>query len=199
MKSSFSHVLRTSSLALSALAISGFALCFSTAVNAEQYIFPEYGQSKEQQNIDKQSCHVWAIEETGFDPENPQVAQSISYSAPATSSQPAEQGADRGSGMRGAMAGAAAGAIIAEVGDEDRSDAAATGAAVGAVAGRRQSRRSNAHAAEQQVQAEQQAAQQQTKAQAVENQQVQQANTQGTENYLKASAACLEAKGYSVK
>lgn len=199
MKSSLSSRLRASSLALSALAISGFALCFSTAVNAEQYIFPENGQSKEQQSLDKQSCHAWAIEETGFDPENPQVAQSISYSAPTTSSQPVEQGSERGSGMRGAMAGAAAGAIIAEVGDEDRSDAAATGAAVGVVAGRRQSRRSNAQAAEQQAQAQQQAVQQQTQAQQAADQEALLANTQGTENYLKASSACLEAKGYSVK
>ncbi|WP_076416611.1 glycine zipper domain-containing protein [Shewanella sp. UCD-KL12] len=199
MKSSLSQVLRTSSLTLSALAISGLALCFSTAVNAEQYIFPEDGQSKEQQSIDKQSCHAWAVEETGFDPENPQVAESISYAAPTSTTQSVEQGSDSGSGMRGAMAGAAAGAVIAEIGDEDRSDAAATGAAVGAIAGRRQSRRSNAQAAEQQAQAEQNAAQQQAQAQAAENQSVQLANTQGTENYLKASSACLEAKGYSVK
>ncbi|QFU23637.1 hypothetical protein FM038_016635 [Shewanella eurypsychrophilus] len=199
MKSSLSSALRASSLTLSALAISGFALCFTSAVHAEQYVFPENGQSKELQSLDKQSCHAWAIEETGFDPENPLVAQSISYSTPTISSQPVEQGAERGAGMRGAMAGAAAGAIIAEVGDEDRSDAAATGAAVGALAGRRQSRRSNAQAAEQQVQAEQQAVQQQAQAQATEDQLVQLANTQGTENYLKASSACLEAKGYSVK
>ncbi|AQS39147.1 hypothetical protein Sps_04032 [Shewanella psychrophila] len=193
------YILRTSSMMLSALALSGFALCFSTAINAEQYIFPENGQSKEQQNLDKQSCHVWAIEETGFDPENPQVAQVVAYTAPITPSQPVEQGSDRGSGMRGAMAGAAAGAIIAEVGDDDRSDAAATGAAVGAVAGRRQSRRSNTQAAEQQAQAQQQAVQQQAQAQAAADQQTQLANTQGTDNYYKASSACLEAKGYSVK
>ncbi|MBE7216301.1 hypothetical protein MK852_19980 [Shewanella benthica] len=199
MKSSISYLFRTSSTILAALVLSGFALCFAAAVNAEQYIFPEDGQSKELQGLDEQSCHTWAIEETGFDPENQQVVQVQTPSAPTTPSQPAEQGSDRGSGMRGAMAGAAVGAIIAEVGDEDRSDAAATGAAVGVFAGRRQSRRSNAQAAEQQVAAEQQAAQQQAQIQAAAEQEVQLANVQGSENYYKASAACLEAKGYSVK
>ena len=78
-------------------------------------------------------------------------------------------GTQRGAGVRGAARGAVVGEIVA--------DDASTGAAVGAVAARGQSRRQNAAAQQQQ-----QAAQQQTNA-----------------TYLKARAACLEGRGYSVK
>jgi hypothetical protein len=78
-------------------------------------------------------------------------------------------GTQRGAGVRGAARGAVVGEIIA--------DDASTGAAVGAVAARGQSRRQNAAAQQQQ-----QAAQQQTNA-----------------TYLKARAACLEGRGYTVK
>jgi hypothetical protein len=78
-------------------------------------------------------------------------------------------GTQRGAGVRGAARGAVVGEIVA--------DDASTGAAVGAVAARGQSRRQNAAAQQQQ-----QAAQQQTNA-----------------TYLKARAACLEGRGYTVK
>ena len=78
-------------------------------------------------------------------------------------------GTQRGAGVRGAARGAVVGEIVA--------DDASTGAAVGAVAARGQSRRQNAAAQQQQ-----QAAQQQTSA-----------------TYLKARAACLEGRGYTVK
>ena len=78
-------------------------------------------------------------------------------------------GTQPGAGVRGAARGAVVGEIVA--------DDARTGAAVGAVAARGQSRRQNAAAQQQQ-----QAAQQQTNA-----------------TYLKARAACLEGRGYTVK
>ncbi len=78
-------------------------------------------------------------------------------------------GTQPGAGVRGAARGAVVGEIVA--------DDARTGAAVGAVAARGQSRRQNAASQQQQ-----QAAQQQTNA-----------------TYLKARAACLEGRGYTVK
>lgn len=147
----------------------------------EQFVFPEQGQSAEQQQLDESSCDAWAIEQSQYDPANPQVA-----ATPATTE--VDQGAERGSGMRGAMAGAATGAVVAEFGDDDRSDAAQNGAWVGAVAARRQSRRANQQQAEQQVAAEQQAVQA-----------AEQSNAEGQQDFLRARAACLEAKGYSVK
>jgi hypothetical protein len=158
-------------------------LCVSSlsAAQAEQYVFPEKGQTAEQQTADEASCDAWAATESGYNPSQPQAA-------PVAAAPTQEQGAERGSGMRGAISGAATGAVVAEIGDDDRSDAAANGAAVGAVAARRQSRRQNANEADQQA-----ATQQQAQAE------VQSSNTQGTEEFNRARSACLEGKGYSVK
>ncbi|WP_394200564.1 hypothetical protein [Shewanella waksmanii] len=153
----------------------------SPSYAAEQFVFPEQGQSTEQQQSDEASCDAWATGQSGYDPSQPVTAS-------ANNTDVSAQGSERGSGMRGAMAGAAAGAAIAELGDDDRSDAAQNGAWIGAVAARRQSRRANQQQIEQQA-----AAQQQAQAQAVA------ANEQGNDDFLRARAACLGAKGYSVK
>jgi hypothetical protein len=79
-------------------------------------------------------------------------------------------GVTPGAGARGAARGAVVGGIVA--------DDPGAGAAVGAAAARGQSRRQN----------RQQAAQQQQQAQSVQS-----------DAYVKARAACLEGRGYSVK
>ena len=164
---------------ISTLFLSAFA---ANTTYAQQYIFPEKGQSKEQQQQDEYSCHTWAVGETGYDPTKPQT-----QATPPPAAAPVQQGATRGSGGRGAISGAAAGAIIAGIGDNDVSNGAAKGAAIGAIAARRQSRRANEQAAQQQEAQQQQAAQQ-----------VQQASSEQIANYTKARSVCLEAKGYSV-
>jgi hypothetical protein len=35
------------------------------------FIYPRQGQSEEQQKIDFDECHSWAVNQTGFDPKNP--------------------------------------------------------------------------------------------------------------------------------
>ena len=40
---------------------------------AKMFIYPEKGQTKEQQEFDEFQCHKWAVEQTGIDPA--QVAQ----------------------------------------------------------------------------------------------------------------------------
>jgi hypothetical protein len=145
-------------------------------VNAEQYIFPNNGQSDEQQQQDEYSCHSWAVDETGFDPTVVQTP------APATTSEPAQQGRKRG----GALRGAAAGALIAEIGGNDVSNGAAKGAAVGVVSNRRHNNKAAA---------QEQAAQQEVQQQAAQAQQVSQ---EQLANYNKARNVCLEAKGYSI-
>jgi len=82
-------------------------------------------------------------------------------------------GTTPGAGLRGAARGAVVGEVVG--GD------ASSGAAAGAAVARSQSRKQNAAAAQQ---GQQQAAQQQNAGQTA---------------YLKARAACLEGKGYSVK
>ena len=138
------------------------------SVEAQQYIFPENGQTKEQQQQDEYTCHSWAVGETGFDPTK---AQSVEQ-APV----PKEQSR---SGLRGALRGASVGAVVAEIGDNDTSNGAAKGAAIGALGARGKANAANAKASQQQ-------------------QQAQKLSQQQMGEYNKARSVCLEAKGYSV-
>lgn len=85
---------------------------------AQIMIYPMKGQSSEQLSKDRYECHIWAVQQSGFDPS---VAQATQV-APQT-----QQGGQviRG-GMRGAAMGAAVGAIAGNAGK---------GAAIGATAG----------------------------------------------------------------
>ena len=94
---------------------------------------------------------------------------------PAQAQAPAQ--AAPGSGARGALGGAGRAWIISEVAGGDNSDAMAAGAIMGGLRGRRESR-------SQQAQAQASAAS---------------ANDAYRQDYLRARAACLEAKGYTVK
>lgn len=147
------------------------AILISASAQANQYVFPKNGQTPEQQEMDEFSCHKWAVGQTGYDPQNAQATVPVS---------PAPAEATPGSGVGGAARGAVVGATIGAIGGNDKSNAAAKGAAVGVIAGRSRSRRAK--------QANQDAAAQQ------------QAVSQGvTADYSKATAACLEGKGYTVK
>ena len=89
----------------------------ATTALADMFIYPNKGQSQDQQNKDKFECQSWATQQTGFDPMNP-------GSAP-----PAQQtqtvGVLGGAG-RGAALGAVGGAIAGDAGK---------GAAIGAATG----------------------------------------------------------------
>ena len=143
------------------------------AMAQQQYVFPQKGQTADQQKKDEYDCHGWAVKQTGFDP-------TAAAQAPAqqTAQQPA--GAQRGSGAGGAARGAVVGAALGSL-DGEAGKGAAVGATAGAVAARGQSRK---QAQQQQAQAQQQASTQQSAKQ---------------QDYLRARGACLEGKGYSVK
>lgn len=103
----------------------------STVLAAEVFIYPEKGQSKEQQQKDEYECYNWGKQQTGFDP----------MARPTATSPPPEQRS------HGALGGAARGAAIGAVGGAIGGDAG-KGAAIGAAAGgmfggmrRRQERR----------------------------------------------------------
>lgn len=82
-------------------------------------IYPANGQSPQQQQQDRYNCHVWSVQQSGYDPTNP----ATQAAAPSFGS--ASRETLRG-GARGAAAGAAIGAIAGDAGK---------GAAIGAVAG----------------------------------------------------------------
>lgn len=145
----------------------------AAAQSGQLYIYPQKGQSPEQQDKDRYACHTWAVQQTGFDPSraypsNPNTLDPQPY-------RPSQPHVLRGAG-RGAALGAVGGAITGDAGK-----GAAAGAAMGGLAGgfkRMDERR--------QQQASQQYAQQA------------QVSKAGAE-YQRAMAACLDARGYSVK
>ena len=114
------------------------AAMFASGVSAQQFVYPGKGQSPEQQKKDEGECHVWAVQQSKYDPTKP-PQQTAAAKPPTTAT-----GTTPGAGVRGAARGAVVGEIVG--GD------AGAGAAAGAVAARGQSRRQNAAQAQQQQQ-----------------------------------------------
>ena len=113
------------------LSLSVAYLCAGPALAADVYIYPEKGQSKEQQQKDEYEWYNWGKQQSGFDP----------MARPTATSPPPEQTS------HGALGGAARGAAVGAVGGAIGGDAG-KGAAIGAAAGgmvggmrRRQDRR----------------------------------------------------------
>ncbi|MHC4429941.1 MAG: glycine zipper domain-containing protein [Planctomycetota bacterium] len=125
---------------LAALLVAGPALA------QQLMVFPNKGQSQEQQNKDRGECHAWAVNQTGYDP-------ALASTTPPPSSQPTQGGVVRG-GARGAATGAVVGAIAGDAGK-----GAAMGAAAGGLIGgmRRNDQRRQQQAEQQNWQAQQEA------------------------------------------
>src|SRR5262245_64663204 len=68
---------------------------------AKPYIYPNRGQTAQQEEFDRGQCYSWAVQQSGFDPANPRVA----------SGPPPAPGAPQGGLFRGAAGGAAVGAV----------------------------------------------------------------------------------------
>ena len=139
----------------------------------DPFIYPDKGQSAEQQEKDKFECYTWAKGQTGFDP-----MQVPTATAPPPGQEAPKGGVVKGAGL-GAVTGLAVGAIAGDAGK-----GAAIGAASGALFGGM--RRNDQQ--RQQQQAEQQWAEQET---------ANYANQRN--NYNRAYSACLEGRGYTVK
>jgi len=154
-----------------AIALGCAVLALSESGWAQQpFIYPARGQSPQQQQFDQGECYSWAVQQSGFDPANPQV-----YAGP-----PPTPGAPQGGMFRGAAGGAAMGAVGGAIGG-DAGKGAAIGAAAGAVGGRMRSRAANDQA------------KQQASAQTAQYTQEQ------MNNFKKAFSACMEGKKYTVK
>lgn len=136
------------------------------------FVYPEKGQSQEQQNQDEGACMVWARQQTGFDP-----AQGFQ-----PTSAPPPQEAPRGGLVRGGARGAAVGAVGGAIGG-DAGRGAAIGAASGALIGGMRRR--------DQVRQEQYAQDQWAGQQSANYQ-------QQLASYNQAYATCLRGRGYSV-
>ncbi len=102
-------------------------------VPAQQvFVYPQKGQSQQQQDIDNAECTRWAKQQSGVDPNAPTPQAGLGSNARGTV----------GGAARGAAVGAAVGAIAGDAGK-----GAGAGAVVGGVAGRRGSKKNKQAAA----------------------------------------------------
>lgn len=149
-------------------------LILAGPVLAQEFmIYPNDGQSVEQQEQDQFQCYSWAKEQSGFDPMAPPTA-----SEPPPQQEAKQGGVGRGA-VRGGLGGLAIGAIAGDAGK-----GAAIGAGSGALIGG--------------VRRNDQVKREQHNRQQWEQKQVQQ-YTQNRNNYNRAYAACLEGRGYTVR
>jgi hypothetical protein len=160
------------SIRVTVLAVAMLVLFVPLLATAQVFIYPARGQSPQQEQFDRGQCYSWAVQQSGFDPANPQA-----YTPP-----PPPSGAPQGGPFRGAAGGAALGAVGGAIGG-NAGKGAAIGAAVGGLFGLVRRAR---WAEEQQQQQQSYVAQQQSAA------------AQGRGNYNRAFSTCMTARGYSV-
>jgi uncharacterized protein YcfJ len=96
------------------------AVLFAASVASAQPVFyPAKGQSHKRQNSDRQACHRWAVDQTGFDPTlaaaPPQRSGGVARGAVAGGAVGGVAGSFNANAGRGALAGAAVGGLIGGV------------------------------------------------------------------------------------
>lgn len=112
-------------------------LSLSTATQAaELYVYPSQGQTAEDQQRDRYECHVWAADQTGFDPTR-------DAALPVT---PKKE--TKSSTGRSLVGGAALGAAVGAIAGKNVGEAAAIGAGAGLVGSKLRGRRSQKKAQE---------------------------------------------------
>ena len=148
----------------------------SVAAGTEFYIYPQKGQSSEQQDKDKYECYGWAKGQSGFDPMAP----------PTTKTAPPKR--EGGSVIGGAVGGGAAGAAVGAVGGAIMGGKAGKGAAIGAGTGGLVGGMSAASRNSKDSQNRRDWEQKEASNYA-----------QNRNEYNRAFSACLEGRGYTVK
>lgn len=146
-------------------------LSLATASAQDVVVYPARGQTAEQQNRDRYECHQWAVQQSGFDPTQPQAAPPPATPPPQVTTSP----------LRGAARGAAIGAVGGAIGG-NAGKGAAIGAGTGALIG---GIRRNDQIRQQQAYQQQYAAQSGT-------------STAQRGTYERAIRACLQGRGYTV-
>ena len=155
-----------------ALSLLTLLLLMSGTMAQDIFAYPNEGQSKEQQEQDEFQCYKWAQDEAGFDP----------MAAPQASAPPPQEQSTGPGLLGGAAVGAGVGAIGGAIGGDTGKGAAIGAVAGGVLGGLRSKRRSNQNQASRQQWGQQQSQQY--------------ANARN--NYNRAYAACMQARGYTV-
>ena len=150
----------------------------SPAAAQDQYIYPNKGQSAQQQDKDKYECYGWAKNQSGFDP---MAVPRASKPAPNTPERSVGGGA-----VGGALGGAAIGSVAGLIGGGKKGlgKGAGIGAGVGGLMGGMSAAGENEKASKERRDWERSEANQ---------------YAMNRNNYDRAFAACLEGRGYTVK
>lgn len=152
----------------------------SAAASADLFIYPNMGQDQEQQRRDRYECHVWASQQSGFDPSTYQAPQPVRYP------HVVRHGDSDLNPVTGAAGGAAAGAVGGAIAG-DAGKGAAIGAGVGAVLGAFHTLMRQDQQHDRRAEIEKKRAEQEAETQRLRN------------DYNRAISACLEGRGYTVK
>jgi len=169
----------------------GATLLIDVAAAQSLYVFPAQGQSEQQMEQDKFSCHQWAVGETKYDPMNPPAAQPAATGA--VIDEPLLNCSQYGAG-KSAARGAAKGYVGGKVVDGKSSKSTQLGAATGAIKGNQTKKACDQENAQRRQRNEQRRAQAEQQAAATGG------PAPGTaDDYTRAYSVCLEAKGYTVK
>lgn len=148
---------------------------------AQLYFYPKQGQSSEQQSRDRFECHIWARNQTGYDP----VSESFKQRRTVTyASTPVVQSYYPADPITNAAGGAALGAVGGAIAGD-----ASLGAAIGAVVGATAWALGGAGYP----------SQPRTTYQQVEVVQPPSYNTSKVDDYHRAKTACMEAREYTVR
>jgi hypothetical protein len=187
---------KNSTYVMAALAAALGASTVFAQTTPKPIIYPAKGQTQAQQDKDTMECGAWATKQTGYDPvqaaRDAQAAADKAAADQAAAAQKAQGQAGQVGGERagGAVKGAAAGAAIGAI-SGDAGKGAAIGATAGVMSGGAKQRGKKQAIAGQEQAATQQA--QQTQAAA------QQASAAKLADYTRASNACMEGRGYTIK
>lgn len=95
------------------------------ALGQDIYVYPARGQTSEQLSEDRYSCHLWAVEESGFDP-----SHLVKAGPSGTVKAPVSRSKAEGATAKGTIAGALAGGMIGAP-DSNATEGALIGAVVG--------------------------------------------------------------------
>jgi hypothetical protein len=178
---------RTTATALAlATLLATSAAAEEARVHGRLFVYPTKGQTQAQLEQDRYECHVWARQQSGFDPSNAPAAPT----ATTATRVPVADNPAAGAAAKGTLAGAVVGGVLGAQG-HDALGGAVLGAAVGGLAGgtietdgQRKIEREARDAARQlgtaRVAADDAAAQRRG-------------------DYRRALGACLEARGYTAR
>jgi hypothetical protein len=158
-------------------AVFGVALSAASAASAaEHYVYPQKGQSPQQQEKDQFECYGWAKGQSGFDPMAPPTTR--------TGPPKREGGSVAGGAAGGAVAGAAVGTVAGAIRGKQVGKSAAVGAGTGGLMGGMGAAGRNAK-----------------DEQNLRDWEQREATTymRHRSEYNRAYAACLEGRGYTVK